>query len=68
MSAGALALAGGLLLGLRGPRVQFLGAGGLDLGDGSLHSGFLPQSIGFRSQLLSPGGMGLCLLTMSGSF
>ena len=66
VTAGALALADNLLLGLRGARAQLLGASGLLLRDGGLLGGFLAQSIGFRSQFLSPGGMGVCLLTVSG--
>lgn len=68
MTAGALALAGNLLLGLRGARAQLLGAGGLLLGGGGALGGFPAQSLGFRAQFLSPGGMGVCLLTVSGGF
>jgi hypothetical protein len=66
VTAGALALAGNLLLGLRGARVQLLGAGGLLLGGRGALGGFPAQSLGLRAQFLSSGGMGVCLLTVSG--
>ena len=68
VTAGALALVGNPFLGLRGARVQLLGTGGLLLGGGGRLGGLPTQNIRFRTQLLSPAGMRVCLLTMSGGF
>ena len=47
MTGGAFALAGNLLLGLRGARLQILGAGSLLLGDDGLLGRVPAQSLGF---------------------
>ena len=65
VTAGAPTLPLNLLLGFGGAGVQLLGAGRLPLSDGRLVGGCPAKSIGLRSQLLSPRGVGLCLATVS---
>jgi hypothetical protein len=68
VTAGALAVMGNLLLGLRGALAQRLGAGGLLLGGSGLLGSCPAQGVGFWGQFLSPCGMGVCLLTVSDRF
>jgi hypothetical protein len=66
VTAGALALADSPLLGLRGPRVQIFGAGGCRLGGGGGLGGSPAQNVGFWTQFLRLGSVGICLLTVTG--